>query len=146
MIQVVDNRVEFYDDLFRLHQRFLPLNDQMTKASFYDEFEQNTRKYFVAIDDKDMPVGYIGLFDCDDDYNIIGIVVDEGYQRQGIGSNLLQKAIEFAIESGKKSLSLEVDESNKKAISFYQKYAFIEVSRRKNYYKTSDAIIMFKYL
>ena len=57
-----------------------------------------------------MADGYIGVFDSFDDYNIIGIAVDNNYQKKGIGSLLLQKVIEEAKLNNIKSLSLEVDE------------------------------------
>jgi GNAT superfamily N-acetyltransferase len=73
----------------------MPENDIMTENCFFDEFVQTTRKYFVATNNN-YAIGYIGVFDSFDDYNIIGIAVEKGYQRQGIGYKLLQSIIEEA--------------------------------------------------
>ena len=44
------------------------------------------------------------------------------------------------------NITLEVRESNKEAINFYLKNGFKEVTRRKNYYKEEDGILMIKNL
>lgn len=150
MIEIVNYQNKYKRELFNIHSSVLPINDQMSEKSFFDEFSQNTRQYFVAIDSqtKSVPivVGYIGLFDCDSDFNIIGIAVKREYQHKGVGRMLLNKAVEYANVHNKISLSLEVDEKNCNAVNFYKNFGFEEVSRRHNYYKTSDAIIMFYYL
>lgn len=145
MIKVVNNCDKYIDELLSIHKNNIPPNDQMTEKAFLDEFGQDSRIYFVAID-KDKPIGYIGLFDCGEDVNIIGIAVEKEYQRQGAGLLLLDKAVSYAKENKKKSLSLEVDVSNIIAIDFYKKHGFETISVRKHYYKDSDALIMFLYL
>ena len=145
MVDIVDFVDSYKEKLFEIQSRVLLSNDQMTKAQFFDEFRWNTRKYFVAIKDEN-PIGYIGLYNYDDDLNIIQIAVDNTFQNKGIGGLLLQKAKEYAKENQKKSLSLEVDSNNLIAQNFYKKHNFVITNIRKNYYKTSDAIIMFCYL
>lgn len=136
---------EHYDQMYEIHLKSLPINDQMTKQCFYDEFNQPTRLYFVACLQEEV-VGYIGVFATIDDYNIIGIAVKEEFQRKNIGTLLLQKVIETAKENNVKSLSLEVDATNNKAIKFYEKHNFKVTNIRKNYYKNNDALIMWLYL
>lgn len=134
-----------YDDMFNLHKDVMPLNDQMTKHNFYDEFNQKTRQYFVALSGDEV-VGYIGVFDMIEDYNIIGIAVKKEYQRKKIGSLLLERIVSIARENNVNSLSLEVDSINEKAINFYKNKGFEVTNIRKNYYKNNDALIMWLYL
>ena len=135
-----------FETLFAIHRACLSQQDQMTKKCFFDEFLQPTRIYFVAQDGGKV-VGYVGLFDCDSDFNIIGIAVEKSFQHQGIGSALLARAKLQAKMTGKKSLSLEVDTQNQIAQKFYQKHGFVVTNVRKNYYNNcSDALIMFCYL
>lgn len=145
MFNIKECSKEHYDEMYNIHLNSLPINDQMTKSCFYDEFNQNTRHYFVACL-KEEVVGYIGVFDTIDDYNIIGIAVKEKYQRNKVGSLLLEKVIKLAKSKNVKSLSLEVDASNEKAINFYKKHNFKVTNIRKNYYKNNDALIMWLYL
>ena len=74
------------------------------------------------------------------DYIIVGIQ----YRNLGIGNKLLN-----FVENKHKdinNITLEVRESNKEAISFYLKNGFKEVTKRKNYYKEEDGILMIKNL
>lgn len=146
MFNVVNFNSDFGELIFKIHNNVMPENDKMTRNCFFDEFNQNTRKYYVAVDENNIPVGYIGVFDSFDDYNIIGIAVDNNYQKKGIGSMLLQKVIEEAKLNNIKSLSLEVDEKNEKAINFYKNKGFEVTNIRKKYYKGNDAYIMWLYL
>jgi len=71
------------------------------------------------------------------------IIVDNNYRKLGIASKLL-KYLEDSYKLD--NITLEVRESNKEAISFYLKNGFKEVTRRKNYYKDEDGILMIKNL
>ncbi len=145
MLKIIDFTDEYKEKLFEIQDFVLLSNDKMTKEQFFDEFVRDTRKYFVALLDSN-PVGYIGLYIYDDDLNIIQIAVEKEFQNRGIGGVLLERAKKFAKELNKKSLSLEVDEKNEIAQNFYKKNGFVVANVRKNYYKTSDALIMFCYL
>ena len=146
MLKIIDFEKKYQSELYKIHLQVMPKNDIMSLNCFNDEFEQTTRKYFVAVKNN-IPIGYIGLFNTIDDCNIIGIAVLQDKQRQGIGSLLLNKAKEYARENNIKTLSIEVDTKNDKAINFYKKVGFLVTNIRKNYYKNnSDAYIMFLYL
>ena len=145
MIKIVNNAPKYYQSLLSLQGSALPSQDKMSRENFLEEFSLPTRKYFVALNDKEV-CGYIGLFDCDNDYNIISFAVLPSMQRHGIGSMLLNKAKTYALALGKKSLSLEVDFSNIQAINFYKKHGFVVTNIRKKYYKDKDAFVMFLYL
>ena len=71
------------------------------------------------------------------------IIVDNNYRKLGIATKLL-KHLEDSYKLD--NITLEVRESNKEAINFYLKNGFKEVTRRKNYYKDEDGILMIKNL
>ena len=71
------------------------------------------------------------------------IIVDNNYRKIGIATKLL-KYLEDIYKLD--NITLEVRESNKSAINFYLKNGFKEVTRRKNYYKDEDGILMIKNL
>ena len=52
------------------------------------------------------------------------ICVDDSYQGQGIGSNLMDKLIRWAERDAAKRITLSVHKDNIKAISLYEKYGF----------------------
>ena len=71
------------------------------------------------------------------------IAVDERYRGKGVS----QKLFDYLLLDLKcESISLEVNSNNRRAISFYVKNGFKEVSVRKNYFKDSDGILMIKKL
>ncbi len=82
-----------------------------------------------------------------DEAEILSIGVIPGWQRQGVGSKLLQGVKRAAIKSGAKRLYLEVAQSNAAAIALYKKAGFDETGRRKGYYAKAgvaaeDAIVL----
>lgn len=139
------NTICEFKEMYNIHASEFLAFDQMTKESFLDELQQNNRIYFVA-KDNDKIIGYIGLYEYDDDLSIIGIALIKEYQNRGIGTRLLKKAKEVARKMSKKSISLEVDVLNTSAISFYNKNNFVVTNIRKKYYKDNDALVMFCYL
>ena len=145
MIEIVENNPIFYDELFMIEDSALMQSDKMSKASFMAEFDEKSRKYFVAKDGS-TPIGYIGLFDCVDSMEIISFAVKKECQNKGIGTKLLQKATQFATLNKKDALCLEVNSNNLNAIKFYKKNGFETLSTRKNYYKDADALVMQKNL
>lgn len=141
MIEIVENKPEFYKELFLIENTTLSFADKMSKESFMAEFSQDSRTYFVA-KEGNIPVGYIGLFDCVDSVEIISFAVKKECQNKGVGTKLLQKATQFAVLNKKKSLLLEVNSTNQNAIKFYTNNGFRVISTRKNYYKDADALVM----
>lgn len=68
------------------------------------------------------------------------IIVDSKERRKNIGSKLL----EYIINLGNYSISLEVRKDNVAAINLYKKYGFEIVCERKNYYKDIDGLLMIR--
>lgn len=55
------------------------------------------------------------------------IYVLQAFQKMGLGRRLMDQAMEFALEKGKKYLWLGVWEKNCKAIQFYKKLGFVRI-------------------
>lgn len=84
----------------------------------------------------------LGFIQVEEHYEIldlINIAVSKNVHGKGIGSKLIQYAIE---KSKADKMMLEVRESNTSAIRLYEKNGFKEINRRKKYYGDEDAIIM----
>ena len=112
-----------------------------------EELYNDCAAYLVAEDETEKVVGYAG----------IQVVLDEGYitnvavlpeQRRGhIASMLLKVFFDFSLAHDLSFITLEVRPGNAAAIALYEKFGFVEVGRRKNYYEKpkEDALIMTKY-
>jgi ribosomal-protein-alanine N-acetyltransferase len=78
-----------------------------------------------------------------DEWEIENIAVDAPVGRRGLGSRLLGEFLNRMRAQGGCRVFLEVRPSNEAARKLYEKLAFVEVGRRKNYYQnpTEDALI-----
>ena len=129
------NDVDYIEQIFNLEK------DIFKNSAFSKESTENLVKadnsfiYAYLIDEK--ICGYLVVLDSIDVYEILAIATVEEYRNKGIAQELLDK-----IKT--KDIFLEVRESNEKAINFYKKNNFKQISIRKGYYSdpTEDAIIM----
>lgn len=124
-------------DFIKVNELLKDFNYELNKESFDNDF----LKTLVYED------GFIkGVLVYQYIYNraeIDYIIVDNNYRKLGIATKLL-KYLEDSYKLD--NITLEVRESNKEAINFYLKNGFKEVTRRKNYYKEEDGILMIKNL
>ena len=90
--------------------------------------------------------GYAILMPAVDTADILTIAVAPGYQRQGMGGQLLTSMLEWARTHNMRRIFLEVRESNLPAIALYHANDFRKIGVRRGYYRTSlgreDALIM----
>ncbi|MDO8339341.1 MAG: GNAT family N-acetyltransferase [Candidatus Burarchaeum sp.] len=109
------------DAIAELSQKYFPL-------ARIDEAEVRRRtargvQYFVAERDGNL-AGFVDVKLGARQVRIGGIAVTPDCERHGIGSALLERAVAFARENGRSSLSLLVKESNAKALRFYTQRGF----------------------
>ena len=77
----------------------------------------------------------------------LGMLVDAAWRGRGVGSALVDAAIDWGRRHGLHKLSLEVFTTNAAAIALYRKYGFVEEGRRTKHYRRAsgelwDAIVM----
>lgn len=115
-----------------------------TEKLFYDEVKNLRTVYFVATTEKDEIIGYGGMWNVVGEGQITNIAVGKDHRGMGVGSRLLESLIDWAKEKEIKIIGLEVREGNINALGLYKKYGFLEVGKRKDYYKnpTENAILM----
>ncbi len=89
------------------------------------EFDEGIR--FCLVEDDANPIGYIVWGQCDEVATAAKLhkcyLLPE-YQGKGIGTQMLQQAIAYAKEAGYKSLRLNVNRHNAKAIKAYNRNGF----------------------
>lgn len=113
------------------------------QSSFEDCLKGRQRCWLAENNNK--LVGYVVITHAGGDAELLNIAVSPKFQRKGIGSSLLQHAINCVVGHAD-MLFLEVRVSNRKAIELYSKEGFFELGNRKNYYPTvnghEDALLM----
>ncbi len=114
----------------------------------YLEMAENKIYSFFKEEVNDKIAGFIVLMDVVDAAEIIRVAVLPEYREMGIGTKLIEKAVEEIMKKGMENIFLEVRESNSNAIKLYNKSGFEECGVRKNYYSNpkENGIIMIKRL
>ena len=110
------------------------------------ELENKDTTYIVAKENNEI-LGFAGIMICLDEDTLHNIVVKKSHRGRGLGGELLDTLIDLCTEMNIKTLTLEVNCTNKPAIGLYEKFGFKNLGIRKKYYNNSqDAIIMTNYL
>jgi ribosomal-protein-alanine N-acetyltransferase len=96
--------------------------------------------------DGDVLVGAVLARAVAGESEILTIVVATDRRRGGVGRKLLESALAESVKVGAQSAFLEVVVDNVAAISLYRNAGFVEIGRRRGYYRRSggavDALLM----
>ncbi len=113
-----------------------------SEKSFAEESQNPIATYFVAREDGQV-IGYGGFWTTIGEAQITNIAVHPNFRKKGVASKILEEILESA---ACESFVLEVRKSNTAAISLYEKYGFLQVGERKNFYHSpvENAIIMIR--
>lgn len=109
-----------------------------------DCFSENYFHYVICDDNKIL--GFISLKNNIDHWEILQIVIDKKYQRQGLAKKLLQFVMCEAEKNKIKKLQLEVRKSNLPAIALYECCGFKRVGVRKKYYADGEDAVLMNFL
>lgn len=117
--------------------------DDFWNASILESELRNTlSKYIVAKIENEI-IGFAGVIDTLDQFEITNIVVKKSFRNNGVGNVLLTELIKLAKINNKDKIILEVNNTNEPAIKLYEKNGFKNIGFRKKYYNnTDDANIM----
>lgn len=116
-----------------------------TKTMFLEEIKNSKAHYILMKYEREI-IGYIGYWHIMDEAHITNLAIKNEYRRNGLATSLLGKLfLDFEKKQIKKA-TLEVRESNEKAIQLYTKLGFISLGKRPKYYvkPVEDALILWK--
>ncbi|MBQ7277239.1 MAG: ribosomal protein S18-alanine N-acetyltransferase [Bacilli bacterium] len=114
----------------------------MGEDFFIQELEIDPFSEFIVLEIDGKIGGYFGLL-IHDTIEIMNLYVKKEYQGLGFGNIMMDFIINLCIDAKAPALSLEVRESNNRAINLYKKFDLKDVARRKQYYDDGeDAILM----
>lgn len=90
--------------------------------------------------------GFLALDKVADEGDILSFAVAPAFQRKGVGSRILCRALDWLRETGVRRCILEVAADNHAAILLYRRAGFLPIARRFGYYPVKsgqiDAIVM----
>lgn len=100
-------------------------------------------RHYIVAEDGELIVGYAGLHVVAPEADVQTIAVAPGYQRRGLGRDLLGALIDEARARGCTQVFLEVLVDNEPAIALYGREGFERIRVRRDYYGPGrDALIM----
>ncbi len=138
------------EDIPELHQIELTTNLSFWGEENYRKFLEEFPEYFgckvVALNNVNewVMAGFYLARSLFENLEILKVGVEPAYQRQGMGTQLMEAAYAEGIKRGCTRCFLEVRKSNLGAIDFYLRHRFRFAGTRLNYYSNpiEDAWIM----
>lgn len=116
-----------------------------SEKSVAGELENPLALWLVAMEG-DSLAGYVGSQTVMDETDMMNLAVAPQFRRQGVGEALVNALVASLKERGSLCLTLEVRDSNEAARALYAKLGFVEIGRRRGYYRDprEDALILRK--
>lgn len=119
-----------------------------TRGNFVDSLNAGGTSWIMQL--HGVTVGYAVLATGAGEAHLLNLSVAAGWQRRGLGRDLLTYVIEFIKEKKLSSLFLEVRVSNAAARALYRQAGFREIGVRRGYYpqglnsasEREDAIVL----
>ena len=124
-------------------------SDPWSEGAFRDALSHE-RIYFACARDEPAQsgasrvLGYVVAWFAGGEGEIANLAVDPEARGSGIGSALLDAALEEGRQQGAAQVFLEVRSSNLRARQLYESRGFTEVGRRRRYYRrpVEDAVVL----
>lgn len=118
--------------------------DPWSRSSFASILEQPRVYFAVALDANGVLLGYTVAWFVLDEAELANLAVAPEARGRGVGTVLLEGALAAAEARGNVMMYLEVRASNVSALALYTSHGFVEVGRRKSYYRkpVEDALVL----
>jgi ribosomal protein S18 acetylase RimI-like enzyme len=131
----LSNQYTLYKLLVRLDEFYIPRISSRVDLKKYSVKLLLSGKVFCVVTSTGKHVGLLAIYVNDvvnhhSFISSIGILPE--YHSTRVSKDLILVAFDVAIKYGMKSIFLEVDTSNFRALAFYKKHGFIEVRRTDN--------------
>jgi ribosomal-protein-alanine N-acetyltransferase len=99
---------------------------------------------FVAVEADGCVSAYVGMTYAAGEGSITNVATHPDFRRAGRGETVLRALLAFSLEHCPDGVYLEVRPSNEVARRLYARMGFVEVGRRKNFYRhpVEDALIL----
>ena len=111
--------------------------------SLFNYFYETFPELFLVAEKHHRTIGFItGIQITNEIARIVMLSILPSYQRQHIGTELLNELLLTLREKNVKQISLEVKTDNKKAISFYKKHDFTIIDTIEKFYQNGENAFM----
>ncbi|MBI2677928.1 MAG: ribosomal protein S18-alanine N-acetyltransferase [Candidatus Koribacter versatilis] len=106
------------------------------------ELQTDWRRIALVIEE-DKLQGFLVAQTVGGEWEIENVAIAADARRRGLGTRLVGELLDMARAQGASAVFLEVRESNRAARALYEKWAFVESGRRRQYYREpeEDAVV-----
>ncbi len=115
-----------------------PVLSYREKQQWYLAFQDKKAVVLVATHDG-TPIGYCSVEQNEEEASshvgTIGLLISRGFRNEGIGKELMKKAIDLSKEIGFEKLCLSTFECNTSAVHLYEELGFVKIGLRKSQFK-----------
>jgi len=115
-----------------------------SRANFLYELHRNRTAVNWVIEVDDSLAGYACVWVLGPELRINNIAIRPELRRRGLAARFLEALLRRAANLGCEKAQLEVRPSNTAALALYRRFGFVEVGRRKDYYREEreDALML----
>lgn len=119
-------------------------SDPWTREMLTEDIRSKTTYCPVVRDESGSVLGYACCMMVADEAHLTNIAVSRESRGRGIGNFLVEHIVAVARDAGCEMMYLDVRSSNAAALGLYDKFGFVELYRRKSYYRNpiEDALVM----
>jgi [ribosomal protein S18]-alanine N-acetyltransferase len=120
-------------------QRRAVTASQWSQQQYEALFEnQGARRLSLVLEENSSVQAFVTARGIGPEWELENIAVAGPARRRGLGTRLLGEFLKIAGRQGAQLIHLEVRESNRAARVLYEKWAFQESGRRRQYYREPD--------
>ncbi|MDR2352293.1 MAG: ribosomal protein S18-alanine N-acetyltransferase [Deltaproteobacteria bacterium] len=127
-------------DLLTIERELYP--QPWTMENFEEEISRAFSLSFGVFSLDNTLLGFIISWILGDEVHILNLAVRQKYQRQGLGTKLLQILIQLSRKKDCLTIYLDVNEFNSVARDLYRKIGFREEGYRPKYYSSTEGAIL----
>ncbi|MCU0105322.1 ribosomal protein S18-alanine N-acetyltransferase [Acholeplasma vituli] len=104
----------------------------------YNEITNHGFAHYFVDEEHDEIIGYVGLWINDNIGQIVNFLVKPTHQNKGLGKKWITFIMDYFKQNNVDIVSLEVRETNERAIHLYESYGFKKSYKRLKYYDNKE--------
>lgn len=129
---------EYVDDVLLIEKELLGTG---SKEDIEKTISSDVLDYYLLFLNEEV-IGFFEVSNVAGESELFDIAIKKEFQGRGYSKVLMEQLLKVCKEKNSRTIFLEVNKINLRAIKLYEKFGFKEYAIRKNYYGENDAVLM----
>lgn len=129
---------EYVDDVLLIEKELLGTG---SKEDIEKTILSDVLDYYLLFLNEEV-IGFFEVSNVAGESELFDIAIKKELQGRGYSKILMEQLLKVCKEKNSRTIFLEVNKINLRAIKLYEKFGFKEYAIRKNYYGENDAVLM----